>query len=631
MINIKGPFELAKAKEDEWVISNGLGGFASSTIIGLNTRKYHGLLVSSIDMKRFFCVSKFDEFLTVDGQQYPLSTNQYPGVIIPDGFRLQTNFSFDFYPSFEYNIKNVKLIKSVFMLKGYNATIVRYEIKTNKNVRLGIVPLVNFRDFHGLTKYEIKMHQKVGKNSTMIYGTDKFKVFIGCKKAKFEFVPCTYFDMEYSKELERGYDFRENHFSPGKFYVDVKKGNSIIDFLIAGDYKEDFNDLFNMNYSKELERYRKELDAHCFSKDPFVKQLTYAADTFITNNGIVAGYPWFAVYGRDTFISLPGLLLVTKRYSKAKEILSNFAKYCYKGLIPNTFDNGIPKYNSVDTSLWFIYAVQKYLEYTEDYDFVKKNLYSKMKEIINFYVKGTDFGIRMDRDGLITAGDKNLNLTWMDAKIGELAVTPRCGKAVDVNALWFNALMFMNVLARRFGEDNKKYEELVILVKNNFEKKFWNGTYLIDVIGDDSFRPNQLLAISLPYPLIGRERARIILKKISQELVTPVGLRTLSPYEKRYNYTYQGNNVQRDKAYHNGTVWTWLLGPFITACMKVNSGQGKDLIMHEFIGAMKEHVKEAGIGTISEIFDGNKPFHPKGCISQAWSVGEILRVLKEDL
>ena len=357
---------------------------------------------------------------------------------------------------------------------------------------------------------------------------------------------------------------------------------------------------------------------------------------------MIAGYHWFEPWGRDTFISLPGLLLVPGRFAEARDILKSSAEMCQDGLIPNRFPQaGSPaQFNSVDASLWFVVAIFHYLRYTKDFDFVREQLWSKMKDIVEHYQNGTHFHIHMDVDGLILAGQPGTQLTWMDAKIGEWVVTPRAGKPIEVQALWYNALRIMDQIGSRMGDADiaKKWGGLAEKVWGSINRQFWfeAGGYLYDVVNgdekDSSLRPNQIFAVSLPFECVTPDRAQKIVNLLEERLLTPFGLRTLDPRDKRYVPRYQGDERSRDTAYHQGTVWPWLVGPFLTAYQKVHGKSSRvQAHLRAHLALLLTHLWEAGLGTISEIFDGDMPHEPRGCIAQAWSVAEVLRVLREEL
>ena len=453
-----------------------------------------------------------------------------------------------------------------------------------------------------------------------------------------------YRDFEYSMEAYRGQESHEYLYSPGYFACMLGEGQEAI--FIAST--EDPAGL-EVETIRQHEIERRDSISNSGSEATYLDNLMMAADQFLVRRGdgdlysIIAGYHWFGDWGRDTMIALPGLTLVTGRYELAKGILKAFAQHCDKGMIPNRFPEvgEQPDYNTVDASLWFIHAVKKYLDYTSDLDFVESELFQAITEIIEHYINGTRYNIHMDADCLIYAGEEGTQLTWMDAKIGDLVVTPRRGKAVEINALWYNALMIVEEISVKLGKKKwlSKYSSLAEKVKSSFSETFWNdaGNCLYDYVDgdhrDDSVRPNQVFAISLPYQLLTDEKARNILDVVHQELLTPFGLRSLSPKDENYIGHYGGDQYSRDTAYHQGTLWAWLLGPFVTAYIKVNGRSAEarkfaEKLLSEFL---HNHLWDAGLGTISEIFDGDPPHHARGCIAQAWSVAEILRAYMEDV
>jgi predicted glycogen debranching enzyme len=452
--------------------------------------------------------------------------------------------------------------------------------------------------------------------------------------------------MYYPREEERGENPLEDHFCPGYFEVLLEPGE-VKEFSFCASI-EDLSPVYCHSgpdlLEKERERLNRLLDASGLPDD-FSRRLALSADSFIVRRrstgakSIIAGYHWFNDWGRDTMIALPGLTLATGRYADAREILKTFARYCREGLIPNMFPDamGEPLYNSVDASLWFFNAVHKYLQYTGDTAFVLKEIYPVLKDIAGWYIKGTRFNIKMDEDGLILAGAPEMQLTWMDAKVDGWVVTPRQGKPVEISALWYNALVILEGLASVAGEAFP-HRGLSQKIKKSFEEKFWcrEGGYLYDVIdgekADAGFRPNQVIALALPHSPVDPQRAGIILGRVWQELYATYGLRSLSYYDPAYRGVYGGDRLSRDGAYHQGTAWSWLMGPFITAYRKAHRYSAASRKQAEyFISPFKDHLASHGLGHISEIFDGNDPVVPRGCIAQAWGTAELLRAYVEDV
>jgi predicted glycogen debranching enzyme len=631
------------AERKEWLVTNGLGGFAASTITGLNTRRYHGLLVAALQppVRRFLLVSKLDEDLWIDGCRYVLGTNQVRGGYAQEGYRYLERFERFPFPTFIYRIDDVFLSKTIFMVYGTNSTVVHYRLinQTERDISLCLFPMVNARDYHGnISENDWPFRQELSKDGRRV-AIEAYPgaplLYMSSDRAHYIKKRAWYRGMYYAAEAERGLSDFEDHYLPGYFRIHT-------------DHSEEFYLSFStlehlpLDYPELLKRALRRRDAVMHlagDHDEFAATLVLAADDFLVrrqSNGmrtIMAGYPWFCDWGRDAMISLPGLTLCTGRFQTAREILSAFAGYQKGGLLPNVFSDcgGEPLYNTVDAPLWFFFAVQKYLEYTKDYSFIKERIYPIMCRIIEGYRRGTDFQIRMDEDGLISAGSPGVQLTWMDAKVGDWVVTPRCGKPVEINALWYNALRMLSDLAERYGAQ-ADYAALADRVYESFQRLFWNRQLgcLYDVVDgercDPSIRPNQILAVSLPYGLLEGQQARAVVDRVWRELYTGVGLRSLSPKDQAYLGHYGGPQRERDAAYHQGTVWSWLIGHFISAYQKVYGAVPESRQMIDlFFQPLKDHLYQHGIGTVSEIFDGDPPHKPGGCFAQAWGVAEVLR------
>lgn len=642
-------FELATGKE--WLLTNGIGGFASSTIIGANTNKYHGLLVAALrpPVERFLLLSKLQEQLFIDDKEYLLDVNETYGGIYPQGFRYLQLFSQHPLPTYTYQIGDVILEKIIYMVYGQNTTVVRYNLYANpdRQVRLEITPMVNYRDYHSVNrKNDWPFHQQMMDNGVQIKAFDEAAaLYLYGEGAKYQQGSGCWFEgIKYRVEVSRGENPWEDHYVPGVFRADLTDQGSVAIIASTEKLAKTTAHLWQVKEERRL----SEVVEKAGYQDAFINQLVLAADHFIVRRAstgtktVIAGYHWFTDWGRDTMIALPGLTLVTKRYDEAKEILLTFAKYCKDGLIPNRFpddDQDEPAYNTVDASLWFFQAVYKFLKYTGDNDFIKSQIYPVLKEIIAWHVRGTHFDIKLDSDGLLKAGNSETQLTWMDAKVDGWVVTPRHGKPVEINALWFNALKIMEMLSRRYGEDSTGFRTKAAATKKAFIKQFWNeeASCLYDVIGEDgtpdpSIRPNQILAVALPYTMLDDTKEKKVVYRVWKDLYTPYGLRSLSPDHPDYRGSYVGDRYQRDGAYHQGTVWSWLMGSFITAFRKVHEYSPESQIVAEiFIRPLKAHLHDHGIGSISEIFEGNEPFEPRGCIAQAWGVAEVLRAYMEDV
>ncbi|MBC7085508.1 MAG: glycogen debranching enzyme N-terminal domain-containing protein [Methanomethylovorans sp.] len=651
-----GKDKFSELCQKEWLITNGLGGYASSTLAFMNTRKYHGLLVASMEppVDRTVLLSALDEQIFTNNVIHELACHRYPGVIYPQGFQYIKEFVDGPAPLWKYEVNGIVIQKIVFMEHGKNNVFVRYSIHVpaeQENSLIRIHPLVSLRDFHKLTQKHDNISQEPSRYGTILNlnkpENRNIRLHLLSNAAyiqKWDW----YYNFEYPVERERGYDFHEDCFHPGYFEMELVKGNNDV-FIVASTEKVSEVSLATISGVYEAEK--KRISTVCQGQKfggILPSKLAITADTFIVwrqssgMHSIIAGYPWFADWGRDAMISLPGLTLVNGRYKLAASILSTFAQNCRHGLIPNRFPDHSTEdyaYNTVDASLWFINALWKYMEYTDDISTVKK-MWSTVNEIILNYSKGTKFGIKMDTDYLICHDGQ---LTWMDAKVGDVAITPRKGKACEINALWYNALVIASEIATKIEVDEADFSETAEKVRENFEDVFWNDEqgYLYDYIvhetpameyKDPSLRPNQILAVSLPYCMLDHIKEKSIVRKVQQNLLTPRGLRTLAPYETAYKGRYEGNTIQRDLAYHNGTVWPWLIGPFVSAYCKINGhSQRSRQYAKELLDGFIPHLSEAGIGSISEIFDGDEPHLPRGCVSQAWSVAEILRAYSEDV
>ncbi|MBI2902228.1 MAG: glycogen debranching enzyme N-terminal domain-containing protein, partial [Candidatus Methylomirabilis oxyfera] len=585
---------LDAASEREWLETNGLGGFASSTIAGLNTRRYHGLLTAATrpPVGRLVLLSKVEEALIINGQRYELSANQYPGVIHPQGHQYLKRFRLDPFPVFTYELEGLQLEKSVFMIQGQNGTVIQYELRptggetgvpahpAGGTLTLELRPLIAFRDYHSTTHQNdaLNPHVQTEKGVATVAPYEGLPALhFSHDGEELEATALWYRNFEYRAELERGLDFREDLFSPFTLRFDLSHRASAT--VIASTERHDARRAPELRRA-EVKR-RKGVPATSPSNDQLVQSLVAAADQYIVARGdqktIIAGYHWFSDWGRDTMIALPGLALVTGRFDVAKSILLEFARHVDRGMLPNRFPDAgeQPEYNTVDATLWLFEAARGLSEYTDSNDFIRTNLYEVLAEIIAWHSRGTRYGIRVDDDGLLVSGEPGVQLTWMDAKVGDWVVTPRHGKAVEIQALWFNALCVMERLAKEFGDETgeKHYGEMAALAKRSFNRSFWNEAAgcLYDVIDGDardgSIRPNQIFAVSLRHTMLPREKARRVVEVVERELLTPYGLRSLVPSDPQYRGRYEGDQRSRDGAYHQGTVWAWLMGPFITAYM----------------------------------------------------------------
>ena len=649
---------LDAALRREWLETNGLGGFASSTIIGLNTRRYHGLLVAATKppVGRVVMLSKLEETLFIESRPFDLSANRYPGVVHPQGFRYLKQFRLDPFPVFTYEIEGIEIEKTVFMIHGENSTVVHYELKKNNhperitNLRLELRPLIAFRDYHSATHENGAISREIEQrpglaNVTPYQGLPSLHLShnaVELRKA------CDWYrNFEYDLERERGLDFSEDLFNPCVLRFDLRLRRQAS--VIASTKQHDVAEVAEYRQAEITRRRKVAVSSPVASgmdHDAFAQDLAAAADQYIVSRGdqktVIAGYHWFSDWGRDTMIALPGLTLPTGKPEVARSILRTFAQHVDQGMLPNRFPDAgeTPEYNTVDATLWFFEAARAYLAYTGDFEFVHNELYPVFADIIAWHVRGTRYGIKVDSSGLLSSGEPGVQLTWMDAKVGDWVVTPRRGKPVEIQALWYNALCIMENLARKFADEprQKRYRNMAAIASWSFNRLFWNESMecLYDVTNgapsDPSIRPNQIFAVSLTHSMLSSERAKSVVQKVQEHLLTPYGLRSLAPTDPQYRGRYTGSPVERDGAYHQGTVWPWLLGPFVTAYVKVNGGSAiARRQASEWLAPLREHLTDGGLGHISEIFDGDAPQPPRGCIAQAWSVAEILRAYVEDV
>lgn len=654
MTNFSSPMEsdIFGAIKQEWLVTNGIGGYASSTVPCINTRRYHGILVASQrpPTERVALVSRLEESLLIDGREYQLSTAIHKKALEnPSGHMHLERFERNPLPIWYYQIRDVVIIKTLSMVYGQNTTIVSYKLLANgNNVELRITPHYLFRDFHGnmSEKTANKSYLKASEHQISIAPFDNVpELHMRWDRGTFKKEELKWYkDVFLIKEEQRGLPSTEDDFTCGSLEVTPFNGSVSIAFSdqpIAS---------FNPVELKKREQQRLEAIADSMeSNDQFLKDLLLAADQFIVERQstggktILAGYPWFSDWGRDSLIALPGLTLVTGRFDDARSILKTFADSVDHGLIPNCFaDKGVDaSYNSVDASLWFFIAIHKFLEYTNDYSFVKKELFPAMKQIIDAFMKGTIYDIKMDKkDSLLSAGNEDVQLTWMDVKVEGRTITPRNGKAVEINALWYNALVIYSTLQEKFGQDSAVIRKLADSAKASFQKLFWNkeNNYLYDYIKPDgtpdaAFRPNQIFAVYLPFAVLDAEQEKQVTDAVFAKLYTSYGLRSLAPDDPAYSPAYAGDRVKRDKSYHQGTVWAFLIGPFISSYLKVNNYSIEaQLRASLMIGPFIKHMSnDACLGSISEIFDGDMPHKPAGCFAQAWSVAEVLRCYVEDI
>ena len=640
--------------EKEWMLSNGRSAFSGSTIIGANSRKYHSILIAALKSpdERYMILPKVCEKFTVNEIEYPLTTTKYKNEVI-EGYKNLKSFSYDGIPEYNYFINGTSIRKRVFLQNKKNTAIIEYFVKANKDGgKLAFKPFLAFRDPGKVSKEEnIKFKKKDlnnGFNLTPELKNDlNIRLFVSAGKVSSRESSITD-EVYYDVDKTTGDKYLDRYYIPGELTVNIDRYEEKKLYLVCtieNDEKINPEEIIK----KEKDRI-KSLRNTFDDNRILAKYLPISADHFIVDRDsinsktVLAGYPWFLDWGRDTMIALTGVGMCTGRLDDTKDILKSFSIYEKNGLIPNMFpDFGQePYYNTVDASLWYIHAVYMYLLYKNDkneLEFVKEELYQTIKNIIKFYIKGTDFSIKMDEDFLIMAGDGLDQVTWMDVRVNGIVVTPRHGKPVEINALWYNALKIASLLAKEFNDtEYERYESLAEKVKDAFNKKFWNEDEecLYDVVNDkksdSSIRSNQAWAISLPFTMLPREKEVKVIEKIYDYLYTPFGLRSLSENHKDYKPVYEGKLIDRDMAYHQGTVWSFPLGAFLSGYYKVHdySEEAKKFVDNA-LKEMEIHIEDQCLGGIAEIFDGASPHNPRGCYNQAWGVGEILRVYHEDI
>jgi predicted glycogen debranching enzyme len=618
----------------ETLQANNLGAYCSSTLINCNTRKYHGLLVLNqpqFNNEKYVFVATLDESILQESKKTHINTNHYPNIYFPKGYTKYEYFSQEQIPSWLIQVEDIKLKKEILLLQDEEKVLIKYSvIETEKKFKMQFNPLLAFRNIHCLSK----LNNNVITSTEQISNGQKIKLYSGfsslylqfSKKNEFTYSPDWYKNFEYEEEKKRGYDYTEDLFSIGIFETTLKKGDQLI---FSAGLNETTPSNLNLKFDRELKKKH--------NLNSFKDCLENSAKQFITirqsKTELIAGFHWFGCWGRDTFISLPGITLSTNKPKIFKEILNSALKDLKDGLLPNVGIGLNASYNSADSSLWFIWSLQQYAKYTNETSMIWREYGNIIKSILENYRKGTKHNIHMIDNGLLFAGEEGYALTWMDAIVDGFPVTPRIGLTVELNALWYNAICFALETAA-FEKDKQfiiEWENLPSMIKMSFKTNFWDNEkgYLADYTNGDykdwAFRPNQIFAVSLPYTLIGNEIEKSVVDSVKEKLLTPRGLRTLASDDKMYNGTYQGNQKNRDYAYHQGTAWPWLLGHFSEAYIKVYKEKA-----YHFLKSVYENFAPAildyGLGTIAEIYDGDKPHHPKGAISQAWSVAELLRM-----
>lgn len=660
----KGYFRnISEGNERSWMIGNGIGGYANHTIIGGGATAFHGYLIASFNapVSRYLVFTRTQEDITIGDRHYDLTSQEYINTS-KDGQEHLERFTFDTVPTYNYRVEDVTIKKTIAMEYGHNTVVVCYEIENGtEDAKFNILPLFNYRMAGEVSekanlKFQVDLNTKKGVLSLVPESDKNTKIQFMISEGEYydrSLIPTSMATPNYLIEENHYYkiDNRtgflgvDNHYTPYEIHISLKANEKKKIYIKCTT--EELNDKDEAEIVNEYIDRANNLVKTSGYEDKFISNLIKAGDHFIVKRNstdlktVLAGYPWFTDWGRDTMIAFEGLVLVPKRFSDAREILKSFAKYIKGGLVPNVFPdkNTEPMYNTVDASMWYFQAVYKYLCYTgdaKDYDFIEAQIYPKLLEIYKAYTNGTEFSIGMDTDGLIHAGNGLDQVTWMDVRVGDLVVTPRHGKPVEINALWYNALKILELLSEKFNASNEEYKILSEKVKTSFNNKFWNEekNCLLDVVdkNDDSIRPNQIWAVSLPFSILPKDKEKCIVNTVYKHLYSTYGLRSLSFLDKGYKKKYIGKLIDRDCAYHMGTTWGFLIGPFISAYCKVND-HSKEAVKkaNEMCKVFEDHMRDGCINGIAEIFDGDFASTSRGCYTQAWSVAEVLRAYTVDV
>ena len=649
----------------EWAVTNGIGGYAGSSMIGAHSRTHQGYLIASLHapIERYLVFSKINETATVGTSTVSFETSQHCAsgkTVYTEGQKFLTSFIYDGSVHYTYETDNFSFEKHITLKRNANVCAVSYELTAgDSDCTFTLTPLFNYREHSESSTPDTLKFETFTEDRTFYLVPEKNKdiaIRFQTSEGTFSERETVYdIDMQLQIEVDLETDGLDCHYCPVDLSIAVPANTTkkVSILCSIGDVNErpaPVSGTEAFSILEENARCHAELFEKAGYHDSFANQLVLASDQFLTYREstkmmtVLAGLPWFTDWGRDTMIAFTGLTLCTKRFKEAEEILLTFARYIRHGIVPNMFpdDNMPPLYNTVDASLWYFYAVYQYLHYNpaaEAEAFVKEQIFPHLKEIISAYEKGTDFSIYMEDDGLIHAGSGLDQITWMDVRIGDWVATPRHGKPVEINALWYNALRIMESLCEKFDEDASAYRTRAEQVKESFNAKFWDSANqcLFDVVDgdepDDHIRPNQVYAVSLPFSLLPEEQEKAVVALVEKELFVGCGLRSLAPDHPDYHGIYCGALAKRDAAYHQGTAWGFLLGGFFSAYMKVNhhsSSAAANAV--RMLEPVRKHLTDSGcIGSISEIFDGDAPHNPRGCYAQAWSVGEVLRCYCEDI
>lgn len=649
----------------EWAVTNGIGGYAGSSMIGAHSRTHQGYLIASLHapIERYLVFSKINETVTVGTKTVSFETSQHRAsgkTVYAEGQKFLTSFIYDGSVLYAYETDNFSFKKHITLKRNANVCAVSYELTAgDSDCTFTLTPLFNYREHSESSTPDTLKFETFTEDRAFYLVPEKNKdiaIRFQTSEGTFSERETVYdIDMQLQIEVDLETDGLDCHYCPVDLSIAVPANTTkkVSILCSIGDVNErpaPVSAAEAFSILEENARCHAELFEKAGYRDSFANQLVLASDQFLTYREstkmmtVLAGLPWFTDWGRDTMIAFTGLTLCTKRFKEAEEILLTFARYIRHGIVPNMFpdDNMPPLYNTVDASLWYFYAVYQYLHYNpaaEAEAFVKEQIFPHLKEIISAYEKGTDFSIYMEDDGLIHAGSGLDQITWMDVRVGDWVATPRHGKPVEINALWYNALRIMESLCEKFDEDASAYRTRAEQVKESFNAKFWDSANqcLFDVVDgdepDDHIRPNQIYAVSLPFSLLPEEQEKAVVALVEKELFVGCGLRSLAPDHPDYHGIYCGALAKRDAAYHQGTAWGFLLGGFFSAYMKVNhhsSSAAENAI--RMLEPVRKHLSDSGcIGSISEIFDGDAPHNPRGCYAQAWSVGEVLRCYCEDI
>lgn len=649
----------------EWAVTNGIGGYAGSSMIGAHSRTHQGYLIASLHapIERYLVFSKINETATVGTSTVSFETSQHCAsgkTVYTEGQKFLTSFIYDGSVHYTYETDNFSFEKHITLKRNANVCAVSYELTAgDSDCTFTLTPLFNYREHSESSTPDTLRFDTFTEDRTFYLVPEKNKdiaIRFQTSEGTFSERETVYdIDMQLQIEVDLETDGLDCHYCPVDLSIAVPANTTkkVSILCSIGDVNErpaPVSGTEAFSILEENARCHAELFEKAGYHDSFANQLVLASDQFLTYREstkmmtVLAGLPWFTDWGRDTMIAFTGLTLCTKRFKEAEEILLTFARYIRHGIVPNMFpdDNMPPLYNTVDASLWYFYAVYQYLHYNpaaEAEAFVKEQIFPHLKEIISAYEKGTDFSIYMEDDGLIHAGSGLDQITWMDVRVGDWVATPRHGKPVEINALWYNALRIMESLCEKFDEDASAYRTRAEQVKESFNAKFWDSANqcLFDVVDgdepDDHIRPNQVYAVSLPFSLLPEEQEKAVVALVEKELFVGCGLRSLAPDHPDYHGIYCGALAKRDAAYHQGTAWGFLLGGFFSAYMKVNhhsSSAAENAV--RMLEPVRKHLTDSGcIGSISEIFDGDTPHNPRGCYAQAWSVGEVLRCYCEDI